>query len=360
MAYEIVPYTPEREVEICALQTHLWSGDPVQNAAYFRWRFADNPYLDHRLVRLALCDGPVVAMRGVFGAVWQVDDGAERHLLPHAEDFVIAMEHRNRGVASLIMQVALRDAAQLGYPFAVSLNAGPVTFISSLAAGWRSAGSYQSAWRDWTAHPLLRRARKLARRTLWPRRPFDRLDQHAPRSAGPLSLASSPRPDAMGALIARLPWDGRIRHVRDAEYFAWRFRNPLREYRFLFWDDGGLQGYLVLQRSLSDRTDQERVNIADWEAADERIRANLLHAALRWGRFAQLHAWTTGASAPARTLLRDCGFVASAPRDLRARSSGLLVRRLGDARPDEGWMLGSRDLSNIADWDLRMLYSMAA
>jgi GNAT superfamily N-acetyltransferase len=359
MAYDIVSYTRDREAEICVLQTHLWSSDPVQNAAYFRWRFADNPYLDHRLVRLALCDGRVVAMRGVFGTVWQVDDGAERHLLPHTEDFIIVPEHRNRGVASLIMQVALRDAAQLGYPFAVSLNAGAVTFTSSLAAGWRSAGSYQSARRDWTARPLLRRARKLVRRTLWPQRPFDRLDQHAPRSAGPLSLASSPRPGEMGELIARLPWDGRIRHVRDAEYFAWRFRNPLREYRFLFWDDGGLQGYLVLQRSLSDRTNRERVRIADWEAADERIRANLLHAALHWGRFAHVHAWTTGASAPVRTLLRDHSFVASAPRDLRTRSSGLLVRRLGDARPDQRWLLGSRDVSNIADWDLRMLYSMA-
>jgi GNAT superfamily N-acetyltransferase len=364
MAYDVVAYAPELDPQIAQLQTHLWSDNAARNAAYLRWKYTDNPYLDEVLIRLALHEGRVVAMRGVFGALWEVGDPATRHLLPYADDFVVAPAHRNSGVASRVMKAVLDDAARRDFPFAVSLSAGSVTFVNSLATGWRSAGSYQPLWHSATAGPVQRRLRNLLRRTrldaMWrtppPRGPFERLDRHARRGAGRVSLSRDPRPREMAELIGRLPWDGRIRHVRDAGYLAWRFRNPLREYRFLFWDEGGLQGYLVL----SDHPDRQSVNIADWEAADERIRAGLLQAALGWGRFARLHAWTVGASAATLMLLRDHGFAAGQSAGVRARSSGLLVYRLGDTRSGERWTLGGRDMLRIADWDLRILYSMIA
>lgn len=360
-AYTIVPYASDFDSQIVQLQTYLWSPDSAGNAAYLRWKYADNPFLDETLVQLALCDGRVVAMRGMFGSLWQVDDAAGRHVLPHADDFVIAPEHRNRGLASRIMKAALDDAARRGFPFAVSLSAGAVTFLGSLAAGWRSPGSYQSIWRRRTTTSLVGRLRNRARRTRWGARlspaPFARLDREAKRSPGRVSLSREPRPRAMADLIERLPWDGRIRHVRDAAYFAWRFRNPLYEYRFLFRDDGALQGYLVLQRQRRD-PDPGYVNIVDWEATTEGVRAELLETALRWGEFSAVHGWGVGMSEPVSTLVRDHGFEAPQSGDLPARSEGLLVHRLGDTTA-ERWMLGSRNVLNLANWDLRMLYSMA-
>lgn len=232
------------------------------------------------------------------------------------------------------------------------------------------AGSYQSVWRTHAGPRILERLRDRARRlpgrtrvnaalrSRWPRPLFHRLDWAGRRSAGPVMLSRSPRPREMADLVARLPWGGGIRHVRDADYLAWRFRNPLHEYRFLFWDDGGLQGYLVLQRYLSECADQGCVNIADWEAADEHIRSGLLEAALTWGHFARLHAWTVGLSDAIHARLRDHGFV-RAEAAVRTQSGGPLVCRLGEAEPDTPWKLGGRDLLHIADWDLRMLYSMA-
>jgi GNAT superfamily N-acetyltransferase len=370
MAYEIVPYAPEFDPQIVQLQTHLWSGDLSRNAAYFRWKYVDNPFVDEMPIRLALFDGRVVAMRGRLGAMWQVDDVATRHLLPYTDDFVVAPEHRNRGVASQITRASVQDAADRGFPFVLSFNAGPVTFINLLAAGWRAAGSYHSVWRNTAWTPRLERLRGRARQTPWygrfnaivhalrPAGPFARLDRAAGRISGRLPLSRAPRPQEMAELVARLPWDGRIRHVRDADYFAWRFRNPLHDYRFLFWDDGGLRGYLVLQRYLSDRADQVCVNITDWEASDHDVQAGLLDTALRCGRFSRIQTWAVSLGEPIRALLRQHGFQSPEPGGLRTRS-GLLVRRLGDALPEERCALGSRDLANIADWDLRMLYSMA-
>jgi hypothetical protein len=36
----------------------------------------------------------------------------------------------------------------------------------------------------------------------------------------------------------------------------------------------------------------------------------------------------------------------------------LLVRSLVEGRPEAKWLLGDRRFVDLADWDLRMLYSM--
>ncbi len=370
MSYEVIDYRPELDPQIVRLQTHLWSRDQTRNAAYLKWKYADNPFLDETLIYLALSGGDVVGMRGMFGSLWQADEDAALHLLPCADDVVVAPEHRNRGVMNRLMKVSVDDVARRGFRFSVSLSAGPITFVSSVAAGWRSPGPYQPVWRVSRLPRSLEQLRALvgtrvygraaaALRTLLARTAFDHLDRAARRHSGPVSLHRDARPEAMAELIARLPWDGRIRHIRDARYFAWRFRNPLHVYRFLFWDDGGLQGYLVLQRYQSLWADPQQVNIADWEATDDRVRAGLLAAALSWGRVTRIQAWTASVGESSRTMLRDQGF-APEPGDVRTQNQGALVCRLGDAPAAERWGLGSRDLLNSADWDLRMLYSMAA
>jgi len=368
MGYEIIAYTPELDAAIAQLQTHLWSEDAARNAAYLAWKYTHNPCAPEPMITLALSDGKLVGMRGLFGMLWEVDDAAV-HPLPCPEDLVVLPEHRNRGVMSRIMHACLDDAARHGYRFAVSLSAGPVTYVSSLASGWRAPGSYQLMVRQPSMSPVLQGVRTLLRgrglgrlaaalgRRFAPG-PFAHLDRMN-TGPGAVTVSRMPRPADMAALVARLAWDGRIRHVRDARYLAWRFQNPLHEYRFLFWDEGGLQGYLVLQRYLAKWADRTRVNIADWEG-DERVRAALLAAALEHGRFAQLSTWSAGATESTRAVLHDAGFALAPADDVRGRSQGLLVRGLGEAAGGARWLLGRRDLLNIADWDLRMLYSMMA
>jgi GNAT superfamily N-acetyltransferase len=376
MAYDIVPYAPELAPQIVRLQRHFY-GDAARSAAYFHWKYAENPFLDETILQLAVNGGRVVAMRGMFGAVWQVDEPSARHLLPCADDFVVDPEHRNHGVARLVLEAAAAEGVRRNLRFALSLSAGAVTFVNSLATGWRAAGSYRTVRRArpstgpaswmrrvaprWLKQSRLRGALDRVRGSSpgASRGPFDHFDC-APRHDGKISLSLSPRPEDMAALIERLPWDGRIRHVRDPAYLAWRFRNPLREYRFVFWNDGGVQGYLVLQRSLSDGADPELVNVVDWEAAEEHVADALLRAALDHGRFPCVQAWSAGIAPTRQHMLDADGFVAAEERGIRARSSGLLVRRLYSADRDERWCLGSRDLLRIDDWDLRMLYSMSA
>jgi GNAT superfamily N-acetyltransferase len=359
MPYEVVPYAPRFDAQIAELQTHLWSTDPARNATFARWKYRENPYFPDPLIHLALSGGRVVGMRGMVGTVWQAGGDAAPHLLPHVDDLIVAPEHRNRGVVSAIMSALVADAARRGFPYALSLGAGAVTFVGSLAAGWRSAGSFRPLHRNGIAPatPGRRLARYLARslgaRT--PSDPFARLDRNG-SPTGPVLLSREPRPAAMADLVARLPWDGRIRHVRNASYLAWRYRNPMREYRFLFAEGEPLRGYLVLRHSRAERTNTKRVYLVDWEGEDETVREQLLATALEWGRLQRVRAWTAGASDASVAQLRTRGF-APLPRDgVRWRSEGLLVRALADQTPP--WRLGERDILDVDQWDMRIIYSM--
>jgi len=147
-----------------------------------------------------------------------------------------------------------------------------------------------------------------------------------------------------------------LRHVRDQEYFAWRFKNPLCAYRFLFWQDTRFQGYLVLQTPA--RRSTNAIHIIDWEAACFQARADLLRAAVEWAGTEPLSIWSVSLSRDTLGLLNDAGFRPEVHSSARGGfRPALLVRSLAKATPDLDWVLLGRRLLDPASWDLRMIYS---
>ena len=365
--HEVRLYGRELRGQVAELQQYLWHGSLARNAAYLEWKYEQNPYLSDPLIYLALDQGTIVGMRGVFGSCWEA--GSARFIVPCADDFVIAPAHRRRGLFGRIMSAAVSDLAARGHRVAFSLSAGPVTLAGSLAGGWNAVGSVQEVCWSAPRSSLRRRAGRaaawLARRgwsrhlaRVWPP-PFRRLDRTAPRApaASAVWCGQHPHPEAMADLVARQPYDGRIRHVRDARYLAWRFANPLHEYRFLLAGAARLEGYLVLQahRLFPGRG----VNIVDWEANDPDVRRALLRGALEWGGFGQVSTWSMSLSGELRDLLKAAGFVPAVRERLVREGPVLLVRALGDAADRRAPILGTRPARDPASWDLRMLYSMA-
>ena len=134
---------------------------------------------------------------------------------------------------------------------------------------------------------------------------------------------------------------------------------PERQTQSLGPSRPAVKGYLVLHRFLFGRLDHGWVSIADWEAEDDGVRAALLDAALATGRFRRIRTWAASASEPVQSLLRERGFRERPARGIATRNDGPLVRRLGGAAAQDRWILGGRDVLDIASWDLRMLQSMA-
>jgi len=369
MSYELVRYQPEHKSQLIELQTHLWSPQRALNAAYFEWKYERNPYVESPLIYLAMYRGRAVGMRGFFGVRWEAGAPSQRLTALYADDMVIVPEHRQRGLMAVIMNSAFEDLAKRPYDFAFNLSAGAVTLRSSLAMGWRSAGWMRPMrWRtvptalSGRLRQLLRKAppaaRSLGRVGVGRGRSFESEPPFDPARLDPaVSVGDAPRSSEMAELVARLGSAGRISHVRDQEYFEWRFRNPLSRYRFVYWDEARLEGYLVLQEYTSEFGDRESVNIVDWEASDSAIREGLLRSAVAVARGRRLSTWTATLPEATVGLLADYGFAAEREPPEAAPPS-VIVRALAFDKLQAGWMLGGLPFLDLGSWDLRMLFSM--
>ena len=315
----IVAYEPALRDQVLELQRHLWSDDLALNSAYFDWKYERNPYLETEFIRLAVADDRVVGMRGLWGSEWEAGDPAVRSVVLCGGDLVVASDHRRRGLALELVEAPMPDARDAGYGGVVSVTGSPITQSTFLKAGWRNPGPLGT----------VRRPASLPTGTR-------------------VSCEDEPRPAEMANLVQRLGHDGRFRHVRDAQYFSWRFGCPMHRYRFFFAGKGHLEGYLVLN---------EVGNIVDWEATNASVRIELLNATIALG--GELAIWTVGLPRETKALLHGAGFRTSrsnegldeAPRAVRDDPQLLI----GYLQP--GWEVGGRPVLDLDRWDLRMLYS---
>jgi GNAT superfamily N-acetyltransferase len=372
-AFEIVRYQSAHKEQVLRLQQHLWGPDAALNRAFFEWKYEQNPYLTPPALCLALHRGEVVGMRGIFGAKWWIGTSRRALVIPYTDDFVIAPDHRDRGLASALLRATFAYADDLGYSFLLSLWAGRVTTLASLVAGYRSIGALEPVGRAGPQHAGFKRARHLLSKTrfVWrfansplllapsERMPFRRLDRTAggaPSQGSRIRIERAPRLEAMAELADRLPPDDRIRQVHEPKYFDWVFRNPRLEFRYLFWESGGrLEGYLVLQRSLLLRGGPASVWVSDWEGTSDAILTDLLDTAVRHGRFGQLATWTATYPESVKATLTRFGFV---PIDLERRARGqpaALIRPVRDADLDREWTLEGRPVMGLDNWRLRLL-----
>ena len=360
MQYEVIKYCSDLKKQILELQRHLWSPRLELNEAYFQWKYEQNPYTQTPLIYLALTDGKVVGMRGFYGAQWHVGSPSQVAPCVCAGDLVIAPEHRNRGLFTQIMNAACQDLANSGCKYLFNFSAGPVTQLGSLSMGWRSTGALHSMrWKTTnmvnskceqtkvqtsssgtTNNPLLR---------------FDRSDSRPPGESH-VNLATAPRPQAMASLVERTGRDGRLSHDKGQRFFEWRFKNPLSNYRFLFWDGSELEGYIVLQSSR--KRDSSTVNIVDWEVTSTEILQDLVKTAISWGACNELAIDTSIFSEDFSRTLKEIGFQDLVPKgDFRKYSVSVLVRPVSDEMLDVEWTLDERNLLALTNWDLRMIYS---
>jgi hypothetical protein len=239
--------------------------------------------------------------------------------------------------------------------------------------GWRSAGSVRPMRHDAHGGGAASRLRRLVagptasswlrtvrtwrwrwvnRETLADIRPASRRG-----AASPIAVARVPRCLDMAELVERIGSRGKIRHVRDRAYLEWRLQNPLSQYRYLFWEERGLHGYLILQAYTSGFHGGGAVNIVDWEGDSEAVKAGLLQAAIALAGGRRLNIWSASLAAVETALLQRHGFHDEPqPAGVTQHPITILARSLRQADRME---LSGLPITDAASWDLRMLYSMA-
>lgn len=379
MDYEIIRYRPELKTQVIELQTHLWSPSLSLNQSYFEWKYEKNPYCREPLIYLAMRDGKAVGMRGFFGVHWEWGDPATRFTSLYADDMVIAPDHRHRGLMSKIMTAAFQDLAANGHGYVFNLSAGLTTLHSSLSMGWRSAGWVRPMRRRRLATVLrrggLRRMQKLAPLSKTLARissngltnlchPMEDADLERIRSRlkqyPEISVEDAPRCKAMAELVNRIGPSGRIRHVRDTEYFQWRFQNPLSRYRYVFLGEDRLEAFVVLQEYEIGLKWWE-LNIVNWEGSSAQALERVLKVALTTcAKGRDLVIWSATLPEPKIALLKNNGFRVTKPEANINNFSppAILVRPISNFQSNQNWTLGDRRLLDLAAWDIQMLYSM--
>ena len=175
-----------------------------------------------------------------------------------------------------------------------------------------------------------------------------------------ISVDDAPRCAAMAELVDRIGGTGRIRHVRDSEYFLWRFQNPLSRYRYIFCGEDRLEAYLVLQEYTSESADHRSLNIVNWEASSATTQERLLTvASTNFAKGRDLTIWAATLSQPTIALLRKSGFrFLKPPKNVTQFPPVILVRPIAGFNLGGEWILGGRHLLDLENWDLQMLYSM--
>jgi GNAT superfamily N-acetyltransferase len=401
LRYQIVTYAPAFDEQIAVLQHYLWGRDVALNLAYLDWKYNQNPYIDEALIYLALWGGEVVGMLGSFGLQWEVDQSTNLRSLSLA-DLVVEPAHRNHQLFPALIEFALLDLTKRGHSLVLDLTASPEVALVMLMNGWRSlyvqtahrSSAQQAATpqersprlqagyrqlRSYTKNSTLfaagyQQLRQLKQRLSAPpatgqvTHPFQSFDhaqarhQQSQRHTTPITGQMRPRPAAMAALLGRLPKDQRMRHVRDETYFNWRYQNPLSTYRFLFWENPQLEGYLVLQTSVNAQADTAWVNIVDWEATTPQVQADLLQTALTWGQFKEVEIWSATLAESAKQVLDQAGFhffnrTGSALRNVRGARMMLYSLPINGNQTE--WAENHNHLFDLANWDIRMVDSDA-
>ena len=395
--HQFVRYRPEYLPQVAQLLTEwrAWS-DLEENAAHFSWLYEQNPYAGDPLFYLLVAEGRVIAMRGFYGARWEVSGTGETFDAPCATMFVTDAAFRGQGLAGHLMKGALADIAARGHPFVFSGGAVPIPYMSQLRNNWRLVASYHTIRRKRpTATRKLRRAvgdrlpflRKLWRATrpqvpAADRNPFASLDAlDSPSIDGArLSVASQADAPAMAALASAASEPGLFRHLRDEAYFRWRFLSPRFRYRFVYLHDTDLHGtdlhgtdlhgtdlhgtdlhgtglaaFAVLHH---ERSDPAQVTIVDWEARDPAMLKRLFGAIVEFGHFDSLSAWSAALPAEMVGFLEKLGFEGfDESQGVEGYRPGLLVKSLDAGAEDSEWEVSGRCLHDPANWSLRPVFS---
>jgi len=371
--YQVVKYDSSVKRAVAEFQTGLWSPEPDRNLRYLEWKYEENPFQGGHIF-LALDGDNIVGMRGFYPSLWEVGAPTRRVPFLVADDLLVSEQHRNKGVSKELMRTARDHLRTSGERYVINISGGPITVVESLATGWRSAGVLGPIARKRSRFAQYPKLRQRVRRyisaspanrgyQLDEPTPFARLHRGQTRYQTDPSLSveidDRPRISAMVDLIQRIGHDGRWRHVRDELYLRWRYRNPLREYRFLYaGDDLALSGFLVLRRSIDRDPPSQEVSIVDMEAINEEVESALVNVAIRKGEFDDIAAWTGTLSRHTQNELRRLGFSLGTARLTASGTPCILVWSLDEAEGDARWHLDGTALLEPSEWDMRSIYTM--
>jgi len=276
-----------------SLHAYLQPRERGANERYLRWKYFENPFIRKPLITVVRYGSEIVAMEGLMGMAWSGGSGEDSEVLPQFDDLIVHPDHRRRGLTTLLFQRSRETSLDQGYRAMISMSGGDVSQSIALTRGWVEVRELKVIYlvrgdraesidrRVPRLRPVASQAKSLARRFGYPKLapPPDRfVDAAMEPILGPnphVTVSAEADVEAMSALAVTV---GRHASVRSADFLRWRLGNPDRNYRFVYWRDTHLRGYLIVGWKPEDR---HRAMIIDHCCEDASVFTELLHAVTR-------------------------------------------------------------------------------
>jgi GNAT superfamily N-acetyltransferase len=358
---QIVPYRAEFRQRAARLRSAVLGATPALNEQYLDWKYERNPFPEATALFLALSGDRVVGMRGMFGTGWKFASG-DIVAMPQDADVMVVPEYRGRGIYRAMDSAALALMANRGVTHMISMSANEANRAAATRLGWMEVGAYEYARRPvrgWPFGPeFTGRMDDAIRRRLHAGllgkgqfHLFDRRTNHRSKSGTSWS-GSRVDADRLSQVMERTAKSQPIYPLSSPEYLTWRYENPLSEYRFLYSGRDQVNGYLVLGKA-----NPWHLWIVDMEAPDAGVARDLLSYAIRATPWAALDLWTVSLTALRTDLLEELAF-RTIPPNRSPHTDGVFMVR-STAVGDMSLMLNGLSLTDVANWDLRMISSDA-
>jgi GNAT superfamily N-acetyltransferase len=371
MDYSVTQQSDVLHDEVVRLHAQLINGGLRMSRAYLRWKYLDNPLLQPPIMIVVRYGKRIVGMRGIVGTHWRFSDAGEPLLLGHADDLIIDPEHRNRGLFLRINEAMVDVARNRGFDHLISLSSGEGTQKLSLLCGWKALGELERMYRDPARSGDQSRRAAQTRdggwriyRAIRGRLGYDRVrppsDRAVKRSLRRTVTSTSPRTEISAeadlesmSSLASAVYSGRSRPSRDEAFLEWRLRNPQRKYRYVYWRDSRLRGYLILAWT---RRDAKTVLVADHAAESEPVFLELLDACTR-SRHGALSLISSTLSASELRAAEAAGFTRDPDYEKDQMRQFLFYPLAGSA---ELLLPGAKSATFPEEWHVDLLDTMAS
>ena len=106
------------------------------------------------------------------------------------------------------------------------------------------------------------------------------------------------------------------------------------------------------------RKKRSLIGLVDWEATHIQVKAAMLHAALKYGKFESTFLWSATLSQKEKEIHCDVGFKpVKEEKGVAKNYPSVLVFSVRNGSVERDFMINRKNLLHLSDWDLRMIDS---